>query len=98
MENIEEKFIEATEKWYEFVGRDHHKDRDCHWYVGTEEQFSYGHTPKETESVVRHYGYVADDQEFRAKTREEVLLQAIDFIETFIREREKLSPTNQPLI
>ena len=89
--DIEDKFIEATERWYSFVGKDHHKDRDCHWFVCAEEQWSYGHSPEKTEWVVRHHGYVADEQEFYGSTREDAMLQAANFIDKFIR--DNLAPT-----
>lgn len=80
-------FLEATQRWYEFVGREHHKDRDCHWYLGKEEQWSYGEEPKEEEWVLRHYGYVAHDQEFRGESEDSVVKQGIAFIDDFIADR-----------
>ena len=84
MSPIEQKFLEATQRWYQFVGKDHHKDRDCHWFVCVEESWSYGNEPKPHVWAVKHHGYVADDQEFYGDTIEEVLKQAIRFINNFI--------------
>lgn len=42
--------------WYEYVGLDHHKDRDCHWIVET--RFSYGEGPN---FQAAHYGYILHD-------------------------------------
>ena len=42
-----------TKVWYEYVGMDHHKDCDCHWYIS--KTWNYGNKPI---YVVQHYGYV----------------------------------------
>ena len=49
---------ELMVKWQEYVALDHHKDRDCHFYV--ELDFAYGTAVDHT---VRHYGYIADEIE-----------------------------------
>lgn len=54
--NNEQKITELTTIWYRLVGLDHHKDRDCHWYII--ERWSYGEPPK---YYVEHYGYILDD-------------------------------------
>ena len=41
--------------WMDFVGSDHHKDRDCHFVI--EQYFSYGEPPYWT---AHHCGYVDD--------------------------------------
>jgi len=55
-ETTREKIVELSQKWYEFVGKDHHKDNDCHWYIDTD--FAYGEEPIFTAC---HYGYIADE-------------------------------------
>lgn len=47
---------ELTELWYKLVSLDHHKDRDCHWYIN--KIWSYGNPPIYR---VEHYGYVYED-------------------------------------
>lgn len=42
-----------TELWYILVNQDHHKDRDCHWWI--EIVWSYGDQPV---FRIRHNGYV----------------------------------------
>lgn len=59
---------EMTQIWYEYVGLDHHKDRDCHWYITQE--WSYGNKP---EWRVQHFGYIADDFDFSAESYETAL-------------------------
>lgn len=46
--------LELTRRWYNYVSLDHHKDRDCHFYV--EKKWSYG---KEPVYVASHSGYRA---------------------------------------
>jgi hypothetical protein len=50
---LTEDITKLTEEWYFLIGKDHHKDRDCHWYIET--KWSYGYEPVYT---VQHFGYV----------------------------------------
>lgn len=62
MPDINDRITELAGEWYELVGRDHHKDRDCHFYI--EKKWSYG---QPAVYVVQHDGYVWDkliDEEF----------------------------------
>ena len=71
----DEEITELTRIWYQIVGIDHHKDRDCHWII--EKGWSYGLPAKYT---VRHYGYVFEeiDQEFETyEGAEECLIASI---------------------
>jgi hypothetical protein len=45
-----------TAEYYALIGKDHHKDRDCHWYINS--VWSYGQPVKYR---VEHYGYILDD-------------------------------------
>lgn len=51
--NIDSEITQLTQKWYALVGQDHHKDRDCHFYI--EKRWSYGLPP---DYHVIHEGYV----------------------------------------
>jgi hypothetical protein len=56
--NLDKKIKKATEltqEWYKLIGGDHHKDRDCHFYI--EATFSYGDPP-----IYRltHNGYLSE--------------------------------------
>lgn len=53
---LEEEITILTEKWYKYVNLDHHKDRDCHWYI--EKRWSYGNAPY---YQAFHHGYILDD-------------------------------------
>ena len=79
---------ELTGMWYELVGLDHHKDRDCHW--GIEQRWSYGDPPTWR---VTHDGYVAGCIHIKGLTSYGGALRAL--IETLvdtIRENNKMDP------
>lgn len=51
--SLNEQIVDLTTKYYELIGRDHHKDRDCHFYINS--VYSYGNPPY---YKIEHYGYV----------------------------------------
>jgi hypothetical protein len=55
MTDLEKQLIDLTKKWYNYVSIDHHKDRDCHWYI--EKRYSYGEPAKYT---AVHHGYIVE--------------------------------------
>lgn len=65
---MEDEITALTEEWYHLIGKDHHKDRDCHWMI--EERWSYGYPPV---WAVIHHGYCYERIEEECKTREEAL-------------------------
>lgn len=54
--SILDEITTLAAEYYALVGKDHHKDRDCHWYIET--KWSYGEPPK---FIARHYGYVSEE-------------------------------------
>ncbi len=58
MTPLEEEILKLTTIWQYFVSVDHHKDRDCHWYI--EQRWAYGEPPY---FQAYHHGYIADDFE-----------------------------------
>lgn len=54
MDDLEHKILKMTKDWYQIVGMDHHKDRDCHWYIN--KTWSYGNEPYYS---VEHFGYIS---------------------------------------
>jgi hypothetical protein len=48
-----QKITELTNKWYTYVNLDHHKTKDCIWYVET--AYKYGEFPK---YIAYHNGYI----------------------------------------
>ena len=52
---LDEEITILTQKWYKYVNLDHHKDRDCHWYIT--KTYSYG---DEAYYEAHHSGYILD--------------------------------------
>jgi hypothetical protein len=52
---LDEEITALTEKWYKYVNLDHHKNRDCYWYVT--KVYSYG---EEAYYEASHNGYILD--------------------------------------
>ena len=74
--NIEEEIDYLAKLWYRYVGLDHHKDRDCHFYV--QKIWSYGDKPY---YQCHHYGYIAEDFEgTKCDTLEEAQEELRDFV------------------
>lgn len=81
--DIQEEIIQLTEQWYELISGNHHKDKDCHWYIET--RWSYGEQP---EFRVLHNGYVTDDIEITCDSYETALTELRTIIKRAIQ-REK---------
>lgn len=58
MNELIKEITKLTDEWYQLIGPDHHKDRDCHWYIET--KWSYGQSPV---YIIRHHGYILDEIE-----------------------------------
>ena len=54
----EEQIQRLANEYQKLIGSEHHKNRDCHWYIET--KWSYGASAR---YIVRHYGYVYDEVE-----------------------------------
>lgn len=70
MKETIDEITNLTEEWYNLIGNDHHKDRDCHWYIET--KWSYGYPPVYT---VHHYGYIVDEIEEECDSYNNALLK-----------------------
>lgn len=84
MENIVEEITKLTEEWYRLIGSDHHKDRDCHWYIET--KWSYGYPPVYT---VQHHGYIIDRIEEECDSYEIALIFLRDTLKKEIEDEKK---------
>ena len=82
-ETVIEEITKLTNEWYFLIGPDHHKDKDCHWYIET--KWSYGYPPK---YIVRHFGYILDEIEEEYKTHEEALVGLKDILTEKIKEEK----------
>ena len=86
------------ELWYSLVGQDHHKDRDCWFYI----ERSYC-TYREPEWTVRHHGYIKKDYDETFDTLEKAQEGLIEFlieacaeeIDTIERNPENRSDTEE---
>ena len=85
MENIIKKITNLTDEWYKLIGLDHHKDRDCHWYIET--KWSYGQPPKYS---VQHFGYILDDIVEECNSYDEALLKLKEILIEKIEEEKRL--------
>lgn len=81
MSNIIEEITILTDEWYHLIGKDHHKDRDCHWYIET--KWSYGFPPK---YIVCHYGYLIDKIEEECDSYDLALVKLKDILTEEIKQ------------
>ena len=76
-DQIEAEVVKLTQQWYEYVNTDHHKDRDCHFFV--EKVFSYG---EPAHYRAWHEGYVADSwNSDKFTTARDATLSLLDFLQ-----------------
>jgi len=90
MENLTSEITTLTDEWYHLIGKDHHKNRDCHWYIET--KWSYGYPPIYT---VQHYGYILDNIEEECSSYEEALTVLRDILKEKIEEEKKSQEENE---
>ena len=85
MRSVIEEITELTDVWYKLIGPDHHKDRDCHWYIET--KWSYGYPPKYS---IQHWGYILDDIVEECNSYDEALLKLKEILIEKIEEETRL--------
>jgi hypothetical protein len=83
-EEILNQITELSKEWYILIGGDHHKDRDCHFYINT--VWSYG---KKQKYRVEHYGYIFRDIEEEFDTYDEAAMFLLNKIKEMIKIVEK---------
>jgi hypothetical protein len=79
-EEILNQITELSKEWYILIGGDHHKDRDCHFYINT--VWSYG---KKQKYRVEHYGYIFRDIEEEFDTYDEAAMFLLNKIKEMIK-------------
>lgn len=87
--SIVDEITKLTDDWYHLIGKDHHKDRDCHWYIET--KWSYGYPPKYT---VQHWGYILDEIENEHDSYEEALSGLRDILKEKVQQEKANQETN----
>lgn len=86
MQELEQKIMDLSGRWCKYVGLDHCKDRDFHWYIT--KTYSYGEPPK---YIASHNGYRADDWSSQEVDNEEdAMYLLIDKLERTIKGQIKL--------
>ena len=83
--DLEQRVTDLTAEYYQLIGPEHHKDRDCHWYIA--KVWSYGQPPFYR---VEHYGYLCEivEENIKYETYESAAKQLITYLEAEI-ESEK---------
>jgi hypothetical protein len=90
MENLTNEITRLSDIWCRFVGGDHHKDRDCHFYIT--KHWSYGDVPYYKAS---HYGYIADCLEgTNCTTEQEAAEELLNFLRFQIHDAIKWTTKN----
>ena len=79
-EEILDQITELSKEWYILIGGDHHKDRDCHFYINT--VWSYG---KKQKYRVEHYGYIFRDIEEEFDSYNEAAMFLLNKIKEMIK-------------
>ena len=87
--SVVDEITKLTDDWYHLIGKDHHKDRDCHWYIET--KWSYGYPPKYT---VQHWGYILDEIEQEYDSYEEALSGLRDILIEKVQREKNNQQTN----
>lgn len=82
--SVQSEIVELTNKWYEYVSQDHHKDRDCHFYITLD--YKYGDEPI---FEIDHYGYVGDEFHAKAHTLEKAQVILLDRIKQMISKQKE---------
>ncbi len=81
MYSMEDRLIKLTEFWCDYVSCDHHKDRDCHFYIN--KVWSYGRPPYWR---IEHYGYMSElDDKEEYGTYAAALKALVDWLEEQIK-------------
>jgi hypothetical protein len=76
MHDHNEQIIQQLLKlWYNLIGADHHKDRDC-WFFIEREYCTY----KDPSWIVRHHGYIRRDYQETFTTFEKAQEGLIEFL------------------
>lgn len=57
---MKKEFIKTIQEWYDYISKDHHKDSDCHFYIGEEKEYCYFGEELPKKWVARHDGYITN--------------------------------------
>lgn len=79
-----DEITKLTQEWYELIGKDYHKDRDCHFHIDV--LWSYGNEPIFS---VQHYGYLISDIDIQCASFNDALDTMILKIKEMIEEEKE---------
>lgn len=82
-----DQITELTNVWYKLIAKDHHKDRDCHFYINT--VWSYGNPPV---CRIEHFGYINDDFTEEYPTYQEACEGLIEYLTEIINREQVKQP------
>ena len=90
IEEILNQITELSKEWYIVIGGDHHKDRDCHFYINT--VWSYGQKQKYR---VEHFGYLYRDVEEIFETYKEAAEYLLTTLRTMIEGEKSIEEIDE---
>lgn len=81
----DEQITELTKRWQEVVSKDHHKDRDCHFYLT--KGWAYG---EPSGWLIEHSSYIGWDPDgVTYDTLEQAEEALIEYLEALLLEYEE---------
>ena len=89
MKDLIDEITKLTEEWYSLIGKEHYKEKDCHWYIET--KWSYGNYPTYT---IHHYGYILDEINENWSTYDMALKRLKEILEQNIKEEKEWQEKN----
>lgn len=93
LEKLRSKVQRVSREYYELIGKDHHKDRDCHFYINC--VFSYGESPFWR---IEHYGYISSLPKYLERKKflreDEALNSLLDFLNSAISTQKQYNENN----
>jgi len=82
---MDEQIEELATRWQEYVSQDHHKDRDCHFYIT--KGWSYG---EPTGWIIEHSAYIGwNPHNVTYDILEEAEKGLIDYLQELLAEYEE---------
>lgn len=73
---MKEEFIKTIKEWYGYISKDHHKDKDCHFFIGEQTEYRYDGEELPKVWTARHDGYITEF-DFEGISENDVMGQVI---------------------
>lgn len=78
------EILRLTKFWYKYINLNHHKDRDCYFYIT--EIWGYGEMPKYR---VEHYGYIYNEKIIMCNTYKQAQKELTKLLKSIIKKEKK---------